>query len=145
MSMPDLSIQQAFLDGINEVFSTMFTESVKLYLMDEESTKVNVYDETEKKAYLEVCDLIAKVTTTFTEGELPVEDIKVDAVFTIPTKQLIINNLSRETMDDLKNLSKGKISYRGIDYLIHRVVPKTLVADEWQMYDFICYIEKSAV
>ena len=143
--MPDLSIQQAFLDGINEVFSTMFTESVKLYLMDEESTKVNVYDETEKKAYLEVCDLVAKVTTTFTEGELPVEDIKVDAVFTIPTKQLIINNLSRATMDDLKNLSKGKISYRGIDYLIHRVVPKTLVADEWQMYDFICYIEKSVV
>lgn len=143
--MPDLSIQQAFLDGINEVFSTMFTESVKLYLMDEESTKVNVYNETEKKAYLEVCDLVAKVTTTFTEGELPVEDIKVDAVFTIPTKQLIINNLSRATMDDLKNLSKGKISYRGIDYLIHRVVPKTLVADEWQMYDFICYIEKSVV
>lgn len=143
--MADLSIQQAFLDGINDVFSIMFTEGVKFTLLNEETTKTNVYEEAIEKFYSKDYDLVAKITTTFREGELPIEDVQVDALFTIPTKQLIKHNLPRTTMDDLKKLAKGKMTYKGIDYLIHRVVPKTLVADEWQMYDFICYIDKKVI
>ena len=143
--MADLSIQQAFLDGINDVFSIMFTEGVKFTLLNEETTKTNVYEEAIEKFYSKGYDLVAKITTTFREGELPIEDVQVDALFTIPTKQLIKHNLPRTTMDDLKKLAKGKMTYKGIDYLIHRVVPKTLVSDEWQMYDFICYIDKKVI
>ena len=72
-------------------------------------------------------------------------NVQVDAVITVPTKQLILNGISRSTEEDLSILSRGKISYKGIDYLIHHVVPKTLVADEWQMYDFICFIDKKEI
>lgn len=145
--MADLSIQQAFLDGINDVFSIMFAENIKFKLMDEGLTDLNIYKEAVEKFYdnFNVYELVAKVTTTFAEGELPIEDVQVDAVFTVPTKQLIQHSLPRTTMEDLKTLAKGKLEYKGITYLIHRVVPKTLVADEWQMYDFICYIDKKVV
>ena len=142
----DLSIQKAFLDGINLAFSIMFTQEVELFLMDERKTDINIYNETPLKRYQDKgCKLVAKVLTTFEQGEQPIEGVQVDAVITVPTKQLILNGISRSTEEDLSILSRGKISYKGIDYLIHHVVPKTLVADEWQMYDFICFIDKKEI
>ena len=142
----DLSIQKAFLDGINLAFSIMFTQEVELFLMDDRKTDINIYNETPLKRYQDKgYKLVAKVLTTFEQGEQPIEGVQVDAVITVPTKQLILNGISRSTEEDLSILSRGKISYKGIDYLIHHVVPKTLVADEWQMYDFICFIDKKEI
>ena len=142
----DLSIQQAFLDGIEEVYSIMFTQYVTLSLMDITQTSVNsVYNEARGKVYTNDYTLVAKVLTDFKQGDLPTDGVRVDAIISIPTKQLITNNIARETKADLAKLAKGKITYKGIEYLIHYVVPKTLVADEWQVYDFICYIDREGV
>lgn len=142
--MANLEIQNAFLDGIEEVFQIMFTDVAELRLLDEENTKVNVYNETLEKVYKEPVNLVAKVTTTFTQGELYVESVKIDAVFSIPTKQLITNEIPHETSEDLELLKKAKFTYKGFDYLIKKVTPKTLVADMWQVYDFECYVESNS-
>lgn len=139
--MADLSIQNAFLDGIEEIFSIMFTDRLLLSLLDEEETIRNIYDETSKKVYSNPIQLIGRIQTTFTQGEDPVEGVQVDAIITLPTKQLITKKIPHQTMEDLETLKKGKFSYDGIEYLIEKVVPKTLVADKWQMYDFICKLE----
>lgn len=141
--MADLEIQNAFLDGLEEVFSIMFTDRLQLRLLDEESTGVNIYGEdTTSKVYLEPIQLIGRIRTTFTQGENPVEGVQIDAVVTIPTKQLITNNIPHQTDSDLDILKKAKFSYDGFDYLVEKVTPKTLVADKWQMYDFSCRVDK---
>ena len=143
--MQDYSeIQNAFLDGLEEVFSIMFTDKINLSLLDEESTKPNVYDETPKKVYKSPIPLVGRITTTFTQGEDPIEGVQIDAVITIPTKQLISNQIPHKTESDLETLKKGKMSYGEFEYLIEKVKPKTLVADVWQMYDFYCRVEKNS-
>lgn len=140
--MADLSIQNAFLDGIEEIFSIMFTDRLQLFLLNEEDTYVNVYDETLDKVYFEPIPLIGRIQTTFEQGENPVEGVQIDAVITIPTKQLITNQIPHQTDADLEILKKAKFSYDDFEYIVERVVPKTLVADKWQMYDFRCRVDK---
>lgn len=142
--MADLSIQNAFLDGIEEIFSIMFTDRLQLRLLDEESTQTNIYEETTNKVYLDPIQLIGRIQTTFTQGENPVESVQIDAVITIPTKQLITKEIPHETEEDLETLKKGKFAYDGFEYLVEKVVPKTLVADKWQMYSFECRVEKKS-
>lgn len=141
--MADLSIQNAFLDGIEEIFSIMFTDRLQLSLLDEENTEVNVYDESLQKVYQDPIQLIGRIQTTFTQGENPVESVQIDAVITIPTKQLITKQIPHKTEEDLETLKKGKFSYNGYEYIVDKVVPKTLVADMWQMYDFSCHKDKN--
>lgn len=142
--MADLSIQNAFLDGLEEVFSIMFTDRLLLSLLDEENTQINIYEETSRKVYLDPIQLIGRIQTTFTQGEEPVEGVQIDAVITIPTKQLITKNIPHLTDGDLETLKKAKFAYGGFEYLVEKVVPKTLVADMWQMYDFNCRVEKKS-
>ena len=142
--MADLSIQNAFLDGLEEVYSIMFTNRIKFSLLDEKATSVNVYEETLSKKYLDPIPLIGRVQTTFTQGTEPIESVQIDATISIPTKQLISNGLPHTTESDLETLRKGKFEYDGFEYLVEKVVPKTLVADKWQVYDFICKVDKKS-
>lgn len=142
--MADLSIQNAFLDGIEEVFSIMFTDQAEFFMMDDLYTGTNIYKESRKKFYLDPIKLVAKVTTTFAQGDLYVEGVKIDAVFTVPTKQLISNKIPHTTEADLDILRRGKFRYAGFDYLVKVVSPRTLVADVWQMYEFQCYVDKKS-
>lgn len=142
--MADLSIQNAFLDGIEEIFSIMFTDRLLLSLLNEEDTQTNIYEETTDKVYLDPIQLIGRIQTTFEQGENPVESVQIDAVITIPTKQLITKQIPHQTDEDLETLKKAKFAYEGFEYLVEKVVPKTLVADKWQMYEFNCRIEKKS-
>lgn len=142
--MADLTIQKAFLDGIEDIFSTMFTDRLQLRLLNEKSTQTNIYEETTTKVYLDPIPLIGRIKTTFIQGEDPVESVQIDAVITIPTKQLITKRIPHETDADLDTLKKAKFAYDGFEYLVEKVVPKTLIADKWQMYDFECRVEKKS-
>lgn len=137
----DLNIQNAFLDGMEEVYKTLFTEEIEFAFLDEESTKTNIYGETSEKVYLEPIKLIGKATTNFEQGEQPVEGIHVDCVITIPTKQFITNEIPRSTFADFERLRKGKFFYKGYEYLVKKVEPRTLIADEWHFYTFYCEVE----
>lgn len=140
--MADLEIQNAFLDGIEEIFSIMFTDDLQFSFLNTEATKTNVYGETPVKAYHNPIPLIGRITTTMIQGENPIETVQVDAVITIPTKQLVTKKIPHKTEVDLETLKRGKFSYKGIEYLVSEVKPKTLVADMWQMYDFMCSVDK---
>ena len=142
--MADLEIQNAFLDGIEDIFSVMFTDRLKLRLLNEEATQTNIYEETTDKVYFDPIPLIGRIQTTFTQGENPVESVQIDAVITIPTKQLITNKIPHETDSDLETLKKAKFAYDGFEYLVEKVAPKTLIADKWQMYTFECRVEKKS-
>lgn len=140
--MADLEIQNAFLDGIEEIYSIMFTDRLMLSLMNEELTVTNVYDETPDKIYYDPIQLIGRIKVSVEQGENPVENLQVDAVITIPTKQLMTYEIPHENWEDLETLRKGKFKYDDIEYLIDEIRPTTLVADKWQMYNFYCSKDK---
>lgn len=120
----------------------MFTDRLHLSLLDEDGTIVNIYDESSDKMYLDPIQLIGRIQTTFTQGENPVESVQCEAVITIPTKQFITKGIPHQTDSDLETLKRGKFEYDGVEYLIDKITPKTLVADKWQMYEFKCRVEK---
>lgn len=136
------AIQTAFLDGLNEIYSTMFTDQIGLMLLDETATQVNIYNESPQKKYKPTVLLCGNVRTTFEQGEEPIEGVQVDAVIDIPTKQLITSKIPHLSEAEQETLKKAKFTYRGIEYLVDKVKPKTLVADMWQVYSFNCHIDK---
>jgi hypothetical protein len=136
--MADLSIQNAFLDGLEEVFAIMFTDRLQFQLLDEESTNLNIYDETSEKVYHDPIQLIGRIQVNFIKGENPNEGVLSDATITIPTKQLITHNIPHQTLEDFEILKRGKFSYDGFEYSVDLVEPRTLVADKWHTYAFIC-------
>lgn len=138
------SIQKAFLDGINEVFSIMFTQHCLMYFLNDESTEVNIYGETDEKVYGEPYELTAKVSYDQPKGESPEQTVERKAIITIPTKQLIQNNISFLNEADWERFRQAKLVYEGTEYLVDIVKPKTLVADIWQFFDFYCTEDKKS-
>ena len=141
--MADLSIQKAFLDGIDEIYSALFTDSIYFSFLDEDATEVNVYEESREKKYTEPVKMVGRVNTSFEQGGEYVEGIKIDAIITIPTKQLITKKIPCDTKEDLELLRKGVFTYGGMQFLVDKVSPRTLVADKWQLYDFYCSVDKN--
>lgn len=134
---PKNDIQVAFLDGIEEVYSTLLCNHVLLYFLDEESTEVNsIYEETTKKKYLKPYELIAKVTYDHPKGSDPVETVIRTAQFRIPTKQFLTLGIPFLQEADWERMRKAKLVYEGTEYLIDTVKPSTLVADIWQFFEF---------
>lgn len=130
-------IQTAFLDGIEEVYSTLLCNHLFLYFLDEESTVVDsLYEETTKKRYLEPYELIAKVTYSHTKGVDPEETVIRTATFRVPTKQFLTLGIPFLSESDWERMRKAKLVYEGTEYLIDTVTPSTLVADIWQFFEF---------
>ena len=142
--MADLSIRKDFVDGLNEIFTTLFTDGksdgIYLYLLSEK-TKTNVYGESKYKLYQSPKLLVAKAQLTPTQGEQDVEAIKDKAVFTVPLKSLQDNDLG-VTNKDLDMLRKGVIEFHGVYYIIENILPKAYIEDVFLMYQFECTEDK---
>ena len=142
--MADLSIRKDFVDGIQEVFTTLFndgvTDGVNLYLLSDK-TITNVYGETKYKVYKKPILLVAKSQLTPTQGEQDVEVIKESATFTIPLKSLQENNIG-VTNTDLDNIRKGVIEFHGVFYTIDNISPKAYIEDVFLMYQLDCTEDK---
>lgn len=143
--MADLSIRKDFVDGIYDVFATLFndgvSDGVKLYLLSDKTT-TNVYGENKYKMYKEPILLVAKAQLTPTLGGQDVETIKDKAIFTIPLKAFEDNNLG-VTNKDLDELRKGVIEFHNVFYTIDNISPKAYIEDVFLMYQFDCTEDKN--
>lgn len=134
----DTSITQAFLEGMQEVFSTMFTDQIFLKLMDLENTEVNIYGESADKVYREPVQLVGKIVLSNSQEDTPESEIRTSATIRIPTKEFIDKEISFYSQEDLETLKKGLIVYREEEYEIQDVVPCTNITDTYMFYDFTC-------
>lgn len=135
--MAQKRISEEFLDGIYEAFSLMMTNQIFLKLLDVESTETNIYDETQKKVYLDPIQLVGKFSPNMEQGEQVVEGIQNCITVTIPTKSLLDNNVDI-TPQNYTTLEKGAIEYKGVTYEIKKVEPRTNIDDVFQFYVFYC-------
>lgn len=135
--MAQKRISEEFLDGIYEAYTLLMTDQIFLKLLDEDSTVTNVYQETSNKKYLPPIQLYGKLDAYREQGEEYVEGVNDLVQITIPTKGLLINGVDISPQN-YETLQKGVISYKGIDYEIKRVVPRTNIDDVFQFYVFHC-------
>ena len=142
--MADESLRKDFVDGVEEIFTTMFndgvTDGLKLYLMSEK-TKTNVYGESKYKTYKSPKMLVTQAHLTPTQGEQYVEAIKDKAVFIVPLKSLQNQQLG-VTNKDLDEMRKGVIEFHGVFYTIDNILPKAYVTDIFLLYHFVCTEDK---
>jgi hypothetical protein len=141
--MSNLQLQKDFLKAIQEIYTEMFTSEIYLYLMDTANTAVNqVYKETVIKRYQYPINLVGRVKLNPDHSEIPVEAINIDAMITIPTKELDDKKVSH-TPEYLEDLKKAKFEYKGVGYLIDTIYPMTNLADEYLTFNFLCKKEKN--
>lgn len=143
--MADLSIRKDFVDGVQEIFTTLFndgeTDGIKLYLLSD-NTKPNIYGENKYKVYQAPKMLTTQVRLTPTQGEEDVKGIKDQATFVVPLKSLQDRDLG-VTNDDLDKMRKGVIEFHGVYYTIDNILPKAYIEDVFLMYHFVCTEDKN--
>ena len=143
----DKEIQEAFVDGMNEVYSVMFTDGVndgvKLYLLDP-STEGGFYKESKLKKYKKPVLLVAKAQTNMkVKGDEVIEsDIKNLPKFTVPYKSMRDNNIPCQTENDWDILKRGFIEFHGAFYEIKSAKPQTFVEDLFLTILFECEYRK---
>lgn len=144
---PSNDIQQAFLEGIEEVFSIMFTEHCSLYRLDNHATSQDVYGESKAKYYMEPVDLTAKIVPSASYPEFKGNDtdhvnafmgVERRVTITLPTKQLIDKDIPFATAEDMKIFEQALFYYDGLYYLCDVASQKTMVADIWQFIECSC-------
>lgn len=142
--MAKLDIRSDFVDGMYEVFSTLFndgsegTDGIFLYLMSENTKGLDPYSENKYKYYTAPKLLVAKAVLNPTQGELDVLGIKIDAEFTVPIKSLQDNGF-QVTFDYInEKLLKGVIKFQNVYYQIDLINPKAYVEDVFLFYAFSC-------
>lgn len=143
----DKEIQEAFVDGMNEVYSVMFTDGVndgvKLYLLDP-STEGGFYKESKVKKYKKPVLLVAKAQTNMkVKGDEVVEsDVKNLPKFTIPYKSMRDNNIPCQSESDWDILKRGFIEFHEAFYEIKSAKPQTFVEDLFLTILFECEYRK---
>ena len=142
--MADASIRKDFVDGVQEIFTTLFndgeTDGLNLYLLSQ-NTRKNVYGENKYKVYQAPKMLPTQARLTPTQGEEDVKGIKEQAVFIVPLKSLEDRGLG-VTNAELDNMRKGVIEFHGVFYTIDNILPKAYIEDVFLMYHFVCTEDK---
>ena len=135
----DLSIQKACLDGMKELWDTVFT-TVDLVLLDTDNTIINeVYGEVVgDKIYLPPLTLPAKVDLSLHELSDDTEGKSYNATFRFPTKVFLDNNIDLSVKKGLDILRKAKIEYQGAEYEIQDIKPQTNIQGVYLFYQFLC-------
>ncbi len=140
--MADVYIRNEFIEGVQEVFSTLFnngseeTDGVFFYALSDETVE-DVYGESKYKVYEKPVLLVCKATVNPTHGEQDVEEVKDQAIFTVTYKSLIDNGLD-VSQSGLSKLRRGMMLFHNVFYKVDLISPKAYVEDVFLLYDFQC-------
>lgn len=140
--MAQQDIQQAFVEGIYEIYSIMFTDGeedgIELSFLDESGTKVDsVYRESKNKKYEEPIILCGRATLSPEKSEDIIHDVEYDAVFKFPYKSFLDHDID-VSIAGLERLRKAKLTFHGKDYNVFNIIPTTFVENVFLVYEFRC-------
>lgn len=142
----DKEIHKAFLDGIHEVYSIMFTDGVndgiELFLFSEDNNTV-LYRERKVKRFKKPVLLVAKVVSGMQVNDVQV-GIKIldNPVFTVPYKSLLENNINCQTEKDWEYLNSSYVKFHDMFYEVKKVSPNTFIEDSFMTVAFECEYRK---
>ena len=142
--MADKSIRQDFLDGVEEVFSTLFNEAKEpedgIQFFSFLGGSSNVYQESKFKRYAPPITLISSVSEVVQDGNTDVEAQKRHSIFKVPLKQLLSKGVIETDMtkDVVAELKKGLIKYKDVLYEIDLIQGKVFIENTYMLWEFRC-------
>ena len=127
-------ISDAFLSGIQEIYTILFVEELFISLLNETSSQKNIYGESINKTYFPPIQVTGNVKLDNKVGEETVEVLNREAVIKIPAKEF----LDKGVNTSLDVLLKAKFTFQQKDYLVSNVKPSTNIQGEFLSYVFSC-------
>ena len=138
MATPNLSVQKAFLSGLQTIYKELFQYGYVRFL-DTSSTEVDdVYGETKHKAYKPPIEILCHFVRSRTKDKDPVKETDEKVTIKVPVKELQDNNIPFETHEDLRALKQAVIIFNREAYQIDEIDTKSMVAGQFLVISFDC-------
>lgn len=138
MATPNLSVQKAFLSGLQTIYKELFQYGY-IRLLDTSSTEVDdVYGETKHKAYKPPIEILCHFVRIRAKDKDPVKETDEKVTIKVPVKELQDNNIPFETHEDLRALKQAVIIFNHEAYQIDEVDTKSMVAGQFLVISFDC-------
>ena len=137
----DKEIRKDFIEGIYEVYSTVFTDGVNdgIELFRFSDNVSNLYKETKIKVYKKPVLLVAKASAGIQVTDIEVGDEILDKpTFKVPYKSLLDNGIECQTEADWDYLEKSYIKFHNAFYEVQQVKPETFIEDSFMFISFGC-------
>lgn len=142
--MADATIRQDFLDGVEEIFSTLFNEAKEpedgIQFFAFKGGSYSIYQESKFKTYAPPITLVSSVSELEQDGKTDVEAQKRHSVFKVPLKQLLSKGVIETDMtkDVVAELKKGLIKYKDVLYEIDLIQGKIFIENTYMLWEFRC-------
>ena len=140
--MADLSIRKDFIDGVDEVFTTLFNEAktpddgVQFFAYSDGES--NIYNERKFKKYKKPITLVANVSEILADENENVRSQKRTAKFTVPLKNLQKNGIKEMSKSVISELKKGLMKYKDVWYEIELIQGTAFVENVYLLWNFNC-------
>lgn len=142
--MADATIRKDFLDGVEEIFSTLFNEAKEpedgIQFFAFKSGSSSIYQESKFKTYAPPITLVSSVSEVEQDGSTDVEAQKRHSIFKVPLKQLLGKGVAENDMtkDVIAELKKGLIKYKDVLYEIDIIQGKVFIENTYMLWEFHC-------
>lgn len=142
--MADATIRKDFLDGVEEIFSTLFNEAKEpedgIQFFAFKSGSSSIYQESKFKTYAPPITLVSGVSEVEQDGSTDVEAQKRHSIFKVPLKQLLDKGVAENDMtkDVIAELKKGLIKYKDVLYEIDIIQGKVFIENTYMLWEFHC-------
>ena len=138
MATPNLSVQKAFLSGLQIIYKELFQYGYIRFL-DTASTEVDdVYGETNQKVYEPPIKILCHYVRDRSKDTDPIKETDEKVTIKVPVKEFQDNDIPFETREDLKVLRQAVIIFNDEAYQIDEVNTKSMVAGQFLVISFNC-------
>lgn len=138
MATPNLSVQKAFISGLQVIYKELFQYGYIRFL-NTASTEVDVvYGETNQKVYKPPIKILCHFVRNRSNDKDPVKETDEKVKIKVPIKELQDNGIPFETHNDLKSLRQAVIIFNSEAYQIDEVNTKSMIAGQFLVISFDC-------
>ena len=138
MATPNLSVQKAFLSGLQTIYKELFQYGY-IHFLDTASTSVDdVYGETNQKVYEPPIKILCHYVRSRSKDNDPIKETEEKVTIKVPVKEFQDNDIPFETHKDLKELRQAVIIFNDEAYQIDEVNTKSMVAGQFLVISFDC-------
>ena len=148
MATPNLSVQKAFLSGLQIIYKELFQYGYIRFL-DTASTEVDdVYGETNQKVYEPPIKILCHYVRDRSKDTDPIKETDEKVTIKVPVQEFQDKDIPFETHEDLKVLRQAVIIFNNESYQIDEVNTNSMVAGQFLVISFDCspcddYVDKT--
>lgn len=138
MATPNLSVQKAFLSGLQIIYKELFQYGY-IMLLNTSLTEVDeVYGEADGKIYDPPIKILCHYRRDRAKDTDPIKETDEKVTIKIPVKEFQDNEIPFETHKDLQILRQAVIIFNNEAYTIDEVNTKSMVAGQFLVMSFDC-------